>query len=189
MRLPFSILPHLCSAAHYLILDLVYANSFLATLNTRRVLRGRGTDAETNTMPTFLMVGKLTRPNLNHFADHVYPPPMSPTTKDDYYPSQPSVLEIGIEQEVTVTRDSVRLLSQLHVAFAQLTSIYDPDDSLRRRSITTRATLTVTIRSAVSFGSLRTIIYNYLKYHNDRPPSLAKSSSRNLTHGILYDLF
>lgn len=30
-------------------------------MNTRKVLRGRGTDAENTTMPTFLMVGKVTR--------------------------------------------------------------------------------------------------------------------------------
>ena len=32
-----------------------------SSLNTRRVSRGRGTDAETTTMPTFLMVGKVTQ--------------------------------------------------------------------------------------------------------------------------------
>ncbi|KAI0657330.1 hypothetical protein C8Q70DRAFT_919562 [Cubamyces menziesii] len=47
--------------AFYFVLSKVYANSFLAALNTRRVSRGRGTDAETNTMPTFLMVGKVTQ--------------------------------------------------------------------------------------------------------------------------------
>ena len=89
----------------------VYANSFLATLNTRRVLRGRGTDAETNTMPTFLMVGKLTKHD-NQFQDHVYPPSASrvPQTKEDMLRSQ---LEVEIEQEVTVTRDSVSLLRLL----------------------------------------------------------------------------
>lgn len=30
-------------------------------MNTRKVLRGRGTDAEHTTMPTFLMVQKMTR--------------------------------------------------------------------------------------------------------------------------------
>ena len=39
----------------------VYANSFLAALNTRRVSRGRGTDNEHTTVPTFLMVGKVTQ--------------------------------------------------------------------------------------------------------------------------------
>ncbi|KAH9891742.1 hypothetical protein C8Q73DRAFT_650522 [Cubamyces lactineus] len=47
--------------ALYFVLSKIYANSFLAALNTRRVSRGRGTDAETNTMPTFLMVGKVTQ--------------------------------------------------------------------------------------------------------------------------------
>lgn len=85
--------------------DVVYANSFLATLNTRRVLRGRGTDAETNTMPTFLMVGKLTKHRDNQYADHVYPPE-SPS-KPHFTRSTQSAMEIGIEREVTVTRDSV----------------------------------------------------------------------------------
>ena len=48
----------------------VYVNSFLATLNTRRVLRGRGTDAETNTMPTFLMVGQTTNKEVH--VDPIY---------------------------------------------------------------------------------------------------------------------
>ncbi|KIP06228.1 hypothetical protein PHLGIDRAFT_19513 [Phlebiopsis gigantea 11061_1 CR5-6] len=90
--------------ALYFVLSKLYANSFLATLNTRRVLRGRGTDAETNTVPTFLMVGKLTKHD-NQFQDHVYPPSASrvPQTKEDMLRSQ---LEVEIEQEVTVTRDS-----------------------------------------------------------------------------------
>lgn len=43
---------------------LVYANSFLATLNTRLVLRGRGTDNAHETVPTFLMVDTGTIPPL-----------------------------------------------------------------------------------------------------------------------------
>ena len=94
----------------------MYVNSFLATLNTRRVLRGRGTDAETNTMPTFLMVGKLTKheghPDNVH---HVYPPNAAhsrshshaPRSKQDMLRSQTSALEIEVEQEVTVSRDEV----------------------------------------------------------------------------------
>lgn len=35
-------------------------------MNTRKVLRGRGTDAEHTTMPTFLMVGKVTRVETEH---------------------------------------------------------------------------------------------------------------------------
>ncbi|KAI0696019.1 hypothetical protein BC835DRAFT_1414558 [Cytidiella melzeri] len=77
--------------ACYFVLSKLYANSFLATLNTRRVTRGRGTDAETATMPTFLM----------------YPP--SSHSKVQFYPTDTqgtTALTIGIEQEVTVTRDS-----------------------------------------------------------------------------------
>lgn len=59
-------------------------------------------------MPTFLMVGKLTK-HENQFADHAYPPSSSrvPLTKEGMLRSQRSVLEVEIEQEVTVTRDSV----------------------------------------------------------------------------------
>lgn len=98
--------------ALYFVLSKLYVNSFLATLNTRRVLRGRGTDAETNTMPTFLMVGKLTK-HENHpdNVHHVYPPSAahsrSPRSKQDLLRSQTSALEVEIEQEVTISRDSV----------------------------------------------------------------------------------
>ncbi|THG98803.1 hypothetical protein EW026_g3441 [Hermanssonia centrifuga] len=96
--------------ACYFVLSKLYVNSFLATLNTRRVLRGRGTDAETNTMPTFLMVGKLTKHNPNQFADHVYPPSSAPGSKLDINHSQQytsaTALEVGVDREVTVTTDS-----------------------------------------------------------------------------------
>ena len=38
----------------------VYANSFFAALNTRRSVRGRGTEGDHTTVPTFLMVGQTT---------------------------------------------------------------------------------------------------------------------------------
>ena len=38
----------------------VYANSFYAALNTRRSVRGRGTENDRTTVPTFLMVGQTT---------------------------------------------------------------------------------------------------------------------------------
>ncbi|KAH9935995.1 uncharacterized protein BXZ73DRAFT_100470 [Epithele typhae] len=44
-------------ALFYFILSKVYANSFYAALNTRRSVRGRGTENEKTTVPTFLMVG------------------------------------------------------------------------------------------------------------------------------------
>lgn len=87
--------------AYYRYIDVsplaVYANSFLAAyvsvrkiyqsrhadmscrLNTRRISRGRGTDAETNTMPTFLMVGKVTQRTIHLDAEQGVrgpPPPL-----------------------------------------------------------------------------------------------------------------
>ncbi|KAH9851829.1 hypothetical protein C2E23DRAFT_732426 [Lenzites betulinus] len=56
--------------AFYFVLSKIYANSFLAALNTRRISRGRGTDAETNTMPTFLMVGKVTQRTIHIDTNH-----------------------------------------------------------------------------------------------------------------------
>jgi len=72
----------------YFVLSKLYANSFLATLNTRRVLRGRGTDGEHETMPTFLMVGKETK------------------NERDPEISTGTVLEIDVHREVQVDRDS-----------------------------------------------------------------------------------
>lgn len=43
---------------------LVYANSLLATFNTRLILKGRGTDNAHETVPTFLMVDPNTVPPL-----------------------------------------------------------------------------------------------------------------------------
>ncbi|OJT09901.1 hypothetical protein TRAPUB_13644 [Trametes pubescens] len=68
--------------AFYFVLSKVYANSFLAALNTRRISRGRGTDAETATMPTFLMVGKVTQRTVNFDADNQMQSNMSPTKVD-----------------------------------------------------------------------------------------------------------
>ncbi|KAL1950560.1 hypothetical protein VTO73DRAFT_5684 [Trametes versicolor] len=68
--------------AFYFVLSKVYANSFLAALNTRRISRGRGTDAETTTMPTFLMVGKVTQRTVNFDADNQLQSNMSPTKVD-----------------------------------------------------------------------------------------------------------
>lgn len=38
--------------------QIVYANSFYAALNTRRSVRGRGTENDRTTVPTFLMVAQ-----------------------------------------------------------------------------------------------------------------------------------
>lgn len=57
------------------VLIAVYANSFLATLNTRLVLKGRGTDNAHETVPTFLMVDTRTIPPLpRQESDEVYSP-------------------------------------------------------------------------------------------------------------------
>ncbi|KAK7677728.1 hypothetical protein QCA50_019280 [Cerrena zonata] len=77
----------------YFVLSKLYVNSFLAALNTRRVLRGRGTDNEATTMPTFLMVGKNTK--LDNDIE-MLPSPSRLT---------PSQLEVGVEREVTISRD------------------------------------------------------------------------------------
>ncbi|KAF8968903.1 hypothetical protein BDZ97DRAFT_297656 [Flammula alnicola] len=64
--------------ASYFTLSKLYAISFLCTLNTRKVLRGRGTDAEGNTT----------------------------TPRDlEYSANQTKSLEIGIHQEVSIVGD------------------------------------------------------------------------------------
>ncbi|RPD77708.1 hypothetical protein L226DRAFT_568724 [Lentinus tigrinus ALCF2SS1-7] len=68
--------------AFYFVLSKVYANSFLAALNTRRVSRGRGTDAETTTMPTFLMVGKVTQRTIQLDPEAHAQSPISPGKSD-----------------------------------------------------------------------------------------------------------
>ncbi|KAH9969896.1 hypothetical protein BC827DRAFT_45831 [Russula dissimulans] len=53
----YNLMPtNLIFIALYFILSKLYANSCLATLNTRRFVHGRGTDREDVTIPTFLMV-------------------------------------------------------------------------------------------------------------------------------------
>jgi hypothetical protein len=53
----YNLMPdNLIFIALYFILSKLYANSCLATLNTRRFVHGRGTDREGATIPTFVMV-------------------------------------------------------------------------------------------------------------------------------------
>jgi hypothetical protein len=53
----YNLMPdNLVFIALYFILSKLYANSCLATLNTRRFVHGRGTDREEATIPTFVMV-------------------------------------------------------------------------------------------------------------------------------------
>jgi len=60
----YNLMPaNLIFIAFYFSLSKLYANSCLATLNTRRFVQGRGTDHEEATIPTFLMVANtFTRP-------------------------------------------------------------------------------------------------------------------------------
>ena len=50
----------------------MYANSFLATLNTRLVLKGRGTDNAHETVPTFLMVNATMPPVPRRPSEELY---------------------------------------------------------------------------------------------------------------------
>ncbi|KAI0769987.1 hypothetical protein C8Q74DRAFT_1369224 [Fomes fomentarius] len=70
--------------ALYFVLSKVYANSFLAALNTRRVSRGRGTDADTTTVPTFLMVGNLTQRSMRHDPESQHGLSATSPSKSDY---------------------------------------------------------------------------------------------------------
>ncbi|CCM01171.1 uncharacterized protein FIBRA_03219 [Fibroporia radiculosa] len=74
----------------YFVVSKLYANSFLATLNTRTVLRGRGTDGDHATMPTFLMVEKVTKHGL----------------EQDTELTSGTNLEVDVHQEVQIARDS-----------------------------------------------------------------------------------
>ncbi|KAI9062679.1 hypothetical protein FKP32DRAFT_1612437 [Trametes sanguinea] len=56
--------------AFYFVLSKVYANSFFAALNTRRSVRGRGTEGDHTTVPTFLMVGQTTKQEVH--TDPIY---------------------------------------------------------------------------------------------------------------------
>ncbi|EMD40024.1 hypothetical protein CERSUDRAFT_81328 [Gelatoporia subvermispora B] len=77
--------------AFYFVLSKLYAISFFATLNTRKIVRGRGTDGEHATMPTFLMVGKATRQQGNF----------------DPEATTGSHVEVTVQQEVSITMDPI----------------------------------------------------------------------------------
>ncbi|TFY62472.1 hypothetical protein EVJ58_g3850 [Rhodofomes roseus] len=75
----------------YFVLSKLYANSFLATLNTRRVVRGRGTDNDQTTMPTFLMLDKATR-----MGSQLDPETATGTVV---------TVEVGVHREVSIHND------------------------------------------------------------------------------------
>ncbi|KAJ6454144.1 hypothetical protein C8R45DRAFT_1112088 [Mycena sanguinolenta] len=86
--------------AFYFILSKLYAISFLCTLNTRKIIRGKGTDQE----------GPTTGATANISGNHFY---LSPRTNSAYRGestargdvSVSKGLEIGIHQEVSVSTD------------------------------------------------------------------------------------
>ncbi|KAI0731100.1 hypothetical protein C8Q76DRAFT_793198 [Earliella scabrosa] len=63
----------------YFVLSKIYANSFYAALNTRRSVRGRGTENDRTTVPTFLMVGQTT--TFKHEGGHEGGPVFSTTLR------------------------------------------------------------------------------------------------------------
>jgi len=68
----YNLMPaNLIFIAGYFILCKLYANSCLATLNTRRFVHGRGTDREEATIPTFVMVAHtIQRPRSQFLHPH-----------------------------------------------------------------------------------------------------------------------
>lgn len=67
---PYNYVLYLTGTEAHTSLCPVYANSFFAALNTRRSIRGRGTEGEHTTVPTFLMIGQTTKQEVH--VDPVY---------------------------------------------------------------------------------------------------------------------
>ncbi|EIM81454.1 uncharacterized protein STEHIDRAFT_149882 [Stereum hirsutum FP-91666 SS1] len=98
--------------AFYFILCKLYANSCLATLNTRRFVRGKGTDREEVTGPSFVMVhhtitshtsgGPIT-PGSGRSRGEVYQ--MKPTAKGAI--SGPLTMDVRVNREQTGAADPV----------------------------------------------------------------------------------
>ncbi|KAJ7896508.1 hypothetical protein B0H13DRAFT_2338354 [Mycena leptocephala] len=82
--------------AFYFILSKLYAISFLCTLNTRKIIRGKGTDREPTSGASANISGN------QFYVSHV------PLTNTSGYPPRGDFskgLEIGIHQEVSVSTD------------------------------------------------------------------------------------
>lgn len=86
--------------ACYFVLSKLYANSLMATLNTRTIMRGRGTDRDIETVPTFVMMGNNTElPRLPYahqdleFVEDLKSEPKRPT------------LQVGVHKEVSFRAD------------------------------------------------------------------------------------
>ncbi|KAJ7699610.1 hypothetical protein B0H17DRAFT_1049034 [Mycena rosella] len=88
--------------AFYFVLSKLYAISFLCTLNTRKIIRGKGTERED---------GRTTAASGNISANHFYvshaPRTNTLVSQGEYSGArgEPKALEIGIHQEVSINSD------------------------------------------------------------------------------------
>jgi hypothetical protein len=94
--------------ALYFTLSKLYANSCLATLNTRRFVRGRGTDREEMTIPTFVMVAKTIHRSPEQYSQRDLERMEEPECEDD---SDDSV----DRQKVSVAPDSDKIPEYVEV--------------------------------------------------------------------------
>ncbi|KAA1474698.1 hypothetical protein DENSPDRAFT_343194 [Dentipellis sp. KUC8613] len=85
----------------YFVLSKLYANSCLATLNTRRFVRGKGTDREEGTGPSFMMVGN---PFRSHGRAHEQHHHQFSGHKSAGLVSSP--IEVDVRHEVSVLSDA-----------------------------------------------------------------------------------
>lgn len=80
----------------FFVISKLYANSFLATLNTRQISQGRGTDNEQETVPTFVMA----LPRLPHTQDQYSQYNQGP--KSDHYSDD---FHVSIYREISIKSD------------------------------------------------------------------------------------
>lgn len=90
----------------YFVLSKLYANSCLATLNTRRFVHGKGTDREEGTGPTFLMVGNLQGRSQNRHIDDMQ------KSRNAVGVNSHSPVEVDVHHEVSVTSDPIPKYAQ-----------------------------------------------------------------------------
>lgn len=94
----------------FFVLSKLYANSFLATLNTRLVLKGRGTDNAHETVPTFLMVDTNTIPPLpRRTSNDPFEAAGKLESSAESSPSQlgfPRPLQVGVHREIRIEEDT-----------------------------------------------------------------------------------
>lgn len=93
----------------YFVLSKLYANSFLATLNTRLVLKGRGTDNAHETVPTFLMVDTNSIHLPRRTPNDVFEAAGKVESSADSSPTQPGFprpLQVGVHKEIRIQEDT-----------------------------------------------------------------------------------